>query len=216
MGAKFEWDGAALKPHFTIAPAQGFLAPGQDVKLQVTLDPRQEAHDICLDAVPCNVEGLPKPLTLTLTGAAVDNTNVTATLQLACAARARASQGVTVANPSAAAWHLRPVVQGPFFSGAEVLSVPAGGKAEYAVQYQPLTMSAEGAPHSGSVFFPIPDGSGLLYRLEGTAAVPAPVDTVRRCAAAVAHLVAIAALSTPSSKHAAARKLAGPHLHQHS
>lgn len=165
-----------------MTPLTGFLAPGQDVKLQITLDPQHEAQDICLDAVPCNVEGLPEPLTLSLTGAAVDDAHVSATLQLACAVRARASQSVTIANPSAAAWHLRPVVQGAFFSGAEVLSVPANGKADYAVHFQPLTMSATGAPHAGSVFFPLPDGSGQLYRLEGTAAVPAPVDTVRRCA----------------------------------
>lgn len=45
--------------------------------------------------------------------------------------------------------------------------VPAGGRAEYTLTYRPLTMSSSGAPHEGSVFFPIPDGSGLLYKLTG-------------------------------------------------
>jgi hydrocephalus-inducing protein len=46
--------------------------------------------------------------------------------------------------------------------------VPAGGSAEYTLVYKPLTMTpAEGQPHEGSVFFPIPDGSGLLYKLYG-------------------------------------------------
>lgn len=46
--------------------------------------------------------------------------------------------------------------------------VPANGSAEYPLTYRPLTMSRAGAPHEGSLFFPIPDGSGLLYRLLGT------------------------------------------------
>jgi hydrocephalus-inducing protein len=48
------------------------------------------------------------------------------------------------------------------------VQVPAGGSAEYTLVYKPLTMTpAEGQPHEGSVFFPIPDGSGLLYKLYG-------------------------------------------------
>jgi hypothetical protein len=30
-----------------------------------------------------------------------------------------------------------------------------------------MTMTAAGLFHEGSVFFPIPDGSGLLYKLQG-------------------------------------------------
>jgi hypothetical protein len=49
-----------------------------------------------------------------------------------------------------------------------VAQVPAGGSAEYTLVYRPLTMTpGEGQPHEGSVFFPIPDGSGLLYKLYG-------------------------------------------------
>lgn len=48
------------------------------------------------------------------------------------------------------------------------VQVPAGGSAEYPLVYKPLTMTpAEGPPHEGNVFFPIPDGSGLLYKLHG-------------------------------------------------
>lgn len=45
--------------------------------------------------------------------------------------------------------------------------VPAGSTAEYKLVYKPLNMTSEGSPHEGSIFFPIPDGSGLLYRLHG-------------------------------------------------
>jgi len=43
-----------------------------------------------------------------------------------------------------------------------------GCSAEYQLLYKPLTMTpADGPSHQGSVFFPIPDGSGLLYKLLG-------------------------------------------------
>jgi hydrocephalus-inducing protein len=46
--------------------------------------------------------------------------------------------------------------------------VPAGGSAEYTLCYKPLTMTPSDAqPHEGSVFFPLPDGSGLLFVLHG-------------------------------------------------
>lgn len=45
--------------------------------------------------------------------------------------------------------------------------MPAFGRAEYPLTFKPLTMSRPSGPHMGSVFFPIPDGSGLLYTLEG-------------------------------------------------
>ena len=61
------------------------------------------------------------------------------------------------------------------WSGPEVLEVPPNGSAEYTVTYCPVLMTKtdeEGAaaPHLGSVFFPLPDGSAILHALEGTAA----------------------------------------------
>lgn len=45
--------------------------------------------------------------------------------------------------------------------------VPAGGRAEFSLTYKPLTMAPPERPHQGTVFFPIPDGTGLLYNLTG-------------------------------------------------
>jgi hydrocephalus-inducing protein len=180
VGAKFMWDKQRLGEHFTISPLSGFLAPGQDMKLHVTLLPKHEAQDICLDAVPCKVDGLENPLTLTLTGAAVDAKQLAGTLAFTCAVRSLTTQSITVQNGTPSSWQLKPVVKGPFWSGPEFLSVPSDDQAEYTVQFKPLEMTAKGSPLVGSVFFPIPDGSGLLYRLEGTAISPVPVDTICR------------------------------------
>jgi hydrocephalus-inducing protein len=39
-------------------------------------------------------------------------------------------------------------------------------------------MTREGAKHQGQAFFPLPDGSALLYSLEGTADPPAAAGTI--------------------------------------
>jgi hydrocephalus-inducing protein len=82
--------------------------------------------------------------------------------------RSSTSKSIKLENHTSSNWQLRPVISNDFWSGAEFLQVPAGGSAEYSLLYKPLTMTqAEGQPHQGSVFFPLPDGSGLLYILHG-------------------------------------------------
>ncbi|XP_065812568.1 hydrocephalus-inducing protein-like [Labrus bergylta] len=45
------------------------------------------------------------------------------------------------------------------------------------ITYKPLTMTADKKKHLGSVFFSFPDGSGMLYTLQGTAEPPKAEDT---------------------------------------
>jgi hypothetical protein len=87
-------------------------------------------------------------------------------LSFACAVRSTATQSVSLANPTSAPWQIRPAISGDMFSGPEIFDVPANGKAAYAVTYRPLSMTAAGQPHEGSVFLGLPDGTGLLYRLQ--------------------------------------------------
>jgi hydrocephalus-inducing protein len=185
IGAKFAWDTKALGKHFSLTPSTGFLAAAQIAKIGVTLHPRSEAPDIRANGVKCTVQGLKAPLALTLTGAAVADSEVAGTLKFACAVRQCTVQSITLTNPTPHEWHLSPTVQNACWSGAELTSVPANGKADYKLEFRPLVMAASDKPHTGSAFFPLPNGTGLLYRLEGVAEKPAPVDTIKRCAAAL-------------------------------
>jgi hydrocephalus-inducing protein len=72
------------------------------------------------------------------------------------------------------------VVADDSWSGAELLEVPAGQSANYTVTYCPMTMTPEGEKHSGSVFFPLADGSAMLFALEGTALAPQAAGTVTK------------------------------------
>ncbi|KAK9824158.1 hypothetical protein WJX72_008157 [[Myrmecia] bisecta] len=185
VGTKYAWDSAALAPHFEIFPAEGFLAPAQDVKLDVTFHPRNVSRDIRVEKVRCKVEG-GEDRFLTLTGACVESKAEAAAVEFRTAVRGTCQQMLTISNPSSSAWQVKPVVTNDFWSGPEFLSVPAGAKATYEVTYHPLAMTTPETPHEGSVFFPIPDGTGVLHQLRGFATAPAPADTIQRQLAAKA------------------------------
>ena len=72
-------------------------------------------------------------------------------------------------------------LQHEFFSGPELVEVPPGSKVPYPITYRPLTMTAPDAMHEGTVFFPLPDGSGLQYKLLGRASAPAAEAKVGCC-----------------------------------
>eukprot|EP00775_Hariotina_reticulata_P008964 gene8964-9139_t len=153
VGCRFAWDTAPLRQEFSISPAEGFLAAGQDVKLEVSFHPTAVTPDI-------RVERL----------------------------QASTSKSIPLHNPSSSSWQLRPVIQNDFWSGAELLQIPAGASAEYQLVYKPLTMTpSETAPHVGSVFIPIPDGTGLLYKLYGQADQPTPEAVVELSLPAKTH-----------------------------
>jgi hydrocephalus-inducing protein len=162
-GAKYSWDVKALGSSFSVFPAEGYLAPGQDVKLDVAFLPTEVAADIRAERVAMRVEG-GETAFLTLSGACVAPGPQPDSVNFSCAVRGSATQTLTLTNPTPTLWQLRPVLTNEYFSGPESVSVPANGKAPYIVSFKPLSMSSPEAPHEGSVFFPIPDGTGLLYR----------------------------------------------------
>ncbi|WIA13448.1 hypothetical protein OEZ85_007028 [Tetradesmus obliquus] len=196
LGCRFAWDVRPLGQQFSISPADGFLAPGQDVKLEVAFHPTAVNADIRVERVHCRLlnsapagsggsaaelagaAAASSDLLLTLTGVCVQS-EAAGELSFKCNVRTSTSKSITLSNSSSTNWQLRPAIQNEFWSGPEFLQVPAGGSAEYTLVYKPLTMTpAEGQPHEGSVFFPIPDGSGLLYKLYGQSDQPTPEAVV--------------------------------------
>eukprot|EP00955_Chlamydomonas_euryale_P115431 366348-Chlamydomonas_euryale.AAC.12 len=140
-------------------------------RLDVVFEPKEVSLDVRAERVRLTVDGGPERR-LTLTGACVGTSAQPEAVSFACAVRASDTKTIALHNASSSAWSLRPVLSNEFFSGPELVEVPAGGKVMYAVTYRPLTMSVAGQPHEGSAFFPIPDGTGLLYTLHGKAETP--------------------------------------------
>ena len=122
-----------------------------------------------MGAVTC--DGQP-PLPLTLTGMCVDATAEPTTLSFKTRVREPATQTIPVKNTSASLWRIHPIVQDESWSGDDLLEVAAGATANYVVTYCPMTMTSDGATHQGSAFFPLADGSAILYTLVGTAEPP--------------------------------------------
>ena len=102
--------------------------------------------------------------------------------------RKATTQTVQIQNTEDREWAINPTIstksaacQG-FFTGKPTLIVPARGNANYEVTYLPKTMTKreqvpdsedmQDVPHQGSLFFPLPNGTALLYNLNGVASPP--------------------------------------------
>lgn len=103
-------------------------------------------------------------------------------------------QSVTVQNAEDKEWAINPTISTEgeaskgFFTGKSLLVVPPRGSASFEVAYTPQTMTRprmvkkqegdqvieveEPTTHKGSLFFPLPNGTALLYRLVGASTDP--------------------------------------------
>lgn len=175
LPSSFRLDRSRLAPDFSISPLEGYLQPNEDTNLEVTFHPQHVNRDIRYERIPVYVDGQ-SPLSLTLTGMCVEATAELTPLVFITCVRESAAQTILVKNPSSGPWRIHPLVTNEQWSGAEVLEVPPGSSAAYEVTYCPMAMtrlSEDGAEkHFGSVFFPLSDGSAILYSLEGVAEPP--------------------------------------------
>lgn len=102
--------------------------------------------------------------------------------------RTSKAQKIQLKNPTAKPWKIKAIISSTsdknYFTGKDSIEVPANSAAEYEVVYTPLTMTScpeepqikEGS-HEGTLFFPIPDGSAILYKLIGKSQPPKPLQS---------------------------------------
>lgn len=194
IGAGFRWEANSFAPDFSIEPTGGYISPGMEVPFTVTFHPQDLCQDIRYDDLLCHIEG-GKPLKLTLTGmCVVGSPSTKEVVGFSCHVRSRETRSVMIPNRTNQQWRLQPVIDGEYWTGAETLVVEAQQTKAYELTYRPLTMTTE-KKHMGSVFFPLPDGSGLLYNLQGQAELPKPVASVSRdipCKTAYTELLPVA------------------------
>ncbi|KAJ3287536.1 hypothetical protein HK104_008544 [Borealophlyctis nickersoniae] len=181
IGAKFHWDAAKFGPDFSITPSEGYISPGMDISLEITFHPTEINPDIRYENLVCTVEGSP-PLYLTLTGMCVAQPVQNEVIKFSCPVRQSDVKGIPLTNKTSAAWHIRPVIENEYWSGPETVDIEPGQTKSYDLVFTPLEMTGDGdgGRHEGSVFFPLPDGSGTLYKLYGTADKPVTAGTITR------------------------------------
>lgn len=106
--------------------------------------------------------------------------------------RTKVKSKVTIKNPTATNWRIKGNIssiydrfQG-YFTGAESLEVKPNSAADYEIEYLPLSMTKNDktpeitdAVHEARLFFPLPDGSALMYNLAGKSLPPKASDTIQ-------------------------------------
>ena len=122
-----------------------------------------------------------KPLSVTLSGSCVQVVPQKEAHSFDTFVRQKEAKQISISNRTNSNWELKPLIEGDFFSGLGSFVVEAQSNAIYEVTYFPMSMcGSDGKKHTGSIFFPLPDGTGLLYSLTGNANPPKPLGKISR------------------------------------
>lgn len=178
IGVGYKWDVHRFAPYrgyFSISPTEGFIAPNQSVMFLVEFAPKKLERDIRVENIQLSVDGS-EPMLLTLSGSGTEAESDGAAQSFSACVRQNDTKKIPIKNDSAFHWRVRPVIDNEYWTGAEIAEVPKGSTFEYELTYRPLTMTnAEdeaNAKHTGSIFFPLPDGTANVFKLEGEALPP--------------------------------------------
>ncbi|KAM7413943.1 hypothetical protein PAMA_018980 [Pampus argenteus] len=178
IGARFHWKTENFPPELSIAPTKGYICPGMEVPFEVTFAPVDLSNDTRYENLSCCVDGSSSPVTLTVTGSCIVASTSKEVVSFVCPVRCSHTQTLPVFNATNQRCNIRPVVEGEQWRAAPSLMLEPLQNETYAITYRPLTMTVDGKKHLGSVFFSFPDGTGMLYSLQGTAEPPKPEDTI--------------------------------------
>lgn len=182
--ASFSWNKSEYTKNFTISPASGYINPNSNLDMEVTFHPRDadDAKATCETKVTCEVKG-GEALSLKIMGKPVtQDASQLQELNFNTLVRKQTVQTISIQNTEDKEWAINPTISAKdgsdYFSGKETFIVPPKSSAAYEVIYLPKTMTKkEGeesheSSHLGSLFFPLPNGTALLYNLKGTATAP--------------------------------------------
>ncbi|XP_037622519.1 hydrocephalus-inducing protein homolog isoform X2 [Sebastes umbrosus] len=182
IGARFQWKRENFPPELSITPAKGYICPGMEVPFEVTFAPVELTNDIRYENLSLCVEGSSSPVTLTLTvtGSCIVASTNKEVVYFLCPVRGSHTQTLPVFNPTNQHCSIRPVIEGEQWIAAPSLILEPLQNKTYEITYRPLSMTADGKKHQGSVFFSFPDGTGMLHSLQGTAEPPKAQDAIVR------------------------------------
>ena len=185
VGARFSWDvPAKARKWLAITPAAGYISPGLEVPLAIVFTAAELQPEVAFQGIACTVEG-GRTLKLDVVGMAVPQEIEREAIVFSTCVRQADTKQIKLTNPTHDHWTLTPVIQNPVFTGPERVEVEPLQTRMYTLTYLPLSMTQgarkeEPKAHYGSIFFPMPNGSGLLYSLIGHALPARPVSPLSR------------------------------------
>eukprot|EP01022_Parablepharisma_sp_SALTPOND_P020800 TRINITY_DN386_c0_g1_i3.p1 TRINITY_DN386_c0_g1~~TRINITY_DN386_c0_g1_i3.p1 ORF type:complete len:4093 (+),score=589.86 TRINITY_DN386_c0_g1_i3:873-13151(+) len=203
IDAKFFWDTKTIPKHFTIVPETGHIPPHEENYFEVVFHPEViNEETMRYEKILCKIEGA-DALSATFVGKCVDQSKEnTKDMYFTTIVRTATTSNVIISNPTTNNWTIKPTISTKvdlckdYFKGKNVLEIPAKGSGTYEVTYLPLTMTKEKPDpsdpsakptilyHEASLFFPLPDGSALLYKLFGQSSPPKALSTIKETAVA--------------------------------
>ncbi|CAF0784494.1 unnamed protein product [Didymodactylos carnosus] len=177
IGSRYQWNTSQIKDKpFQISPTNGYISPGMEITFDLTFHPKEIKQDLRCDKFECTLENC-KPLQVTLCGSCVEVQPIREPIVISTPVRSKETgRPITIKNPTNTLWTLTPIISGEYFSGPETVIVEPQSTRNYEVTYLPLS---EGK-HTGTMFFPLPDGNGLLYNLIGNAEPPKQSGKIMR------------------------------------
>ncbi|KAM7059176.1 hydrocephalus-inducing protein homolog [Molossus nigricans] len=180
VGARFKWDVRKFEPHFSISPEEGYITTGMEVSFEVTYHPTEVGKESLYKNLLCFIQG-GNPLSLTLSGVCVGPPAVKEVVNFNCQVRSKHTQTILLSNRTNQTWNLHPIFEGEHWEGPEFITLePHQQNKPYEITYKPRTMNLENRKHQGTLFFPLPDGTGWLYALHGTSEPPKAVANIYR------------------------------------
>ncbi|XP_028304635.1 hydrocephalus-inducing protein homolog isoform X2 [Gouania willdenowi] len=178
VNARFQWKAESFPAELSITPAKGRICPGMKVPFELTYAPVKLSNNTRYENLCCLVEGSSSPTKLTVAASCVAASPNKEVMNFACPVRGSHTLPVSLLNPTNQRCSVRPVIKGKEWSTQLLVSLEPHQNMTLDIIYQPLTMTTDGKNHKGSVFFSFPDGSGMLYALQGTADCPKPEDSI--------------------------------------
>lgn len=183
VACAFQWDSSKYRESFTITPESGTIQANTEIYFEVTFHPKAVSQEIRIPKVACNIQGS-ESLSVTLHGSSIaPPPESTKDLLFDPIVRETRVQKVQVKNPSAIKWRIQPSlsttaeISKNYWTGPPYLEILPGATADYEIAYTPLTMTGD-VNHQGTLFFPLPDGTALVFNLTGIAKPPKPIDSI--------------------------------------
>ncbi|CAE1301645.1 HYDIN [Acanthosepion pharaonis] len=182
INARVHWDVEKFKPDFYISPVDSHVVAGKQILFDVIFKPQKILPDIRYENLMCFVnDGEYPPLKLTLTGTCASTPTSREVLHFQTFVRHKETKSIPISNRSNQQWDLRPIIDGNYWQGVHKFSVEPQSTKQYEITYSPMTMTvADNKKHTGSIFFPLPDGTAIFYSLTGIAEPPKPNGKISR------------------------------------
>uniref|UniRef100_A0A0R3SVI8 ASH domain-containing protein n=1 Tax=Hymenolepis diminuta TaxID=6216 RepID=A0A0R3SVI8_HYMDI len=172
--AKFVWNDMNVKKNvLSIEPWKGYIQSGSSVNFKFTLKPGLNDEEISFKDVTCDIEDS-NSLKFAIIGT-VTAPSESEVIKFSCPVRSSSTHNITISNPTNNRWSIKPVFSGSGWDGETILEIPPKGTKDYIINYHPLSMTQNGVPLKAQVFFPLQNGKGLTYNLEGMAGPPEPI-----------------------------------------